>query len=197
MENQMKELNELHKQIKNVMIKMNANLKQINDIERWKIIEGYSNYSVSTHGRVQNDDTGKILAQRTSKYGYKCIGLYKNNTQVMCFVHRLIATAFIANLKHKPFIDHIDNNRINNDIKNLRWSTNSENQMNKAKQSNNTSGVTGVYFEKTCNKWRAQIYLDGIRKHLGLFNTIEEATEARLKAVKTYFGEYAHSSQKT
>jgi hypothetical protein len=197
MENQMKDLNELHKQIKNVMIKMNANLKQINDIERWKIIEGYSNYSVSTHGRVRNDKTNKILKNKTNKNGYQNVCLCMNGKKTSVLIHRIVAIAFIADPLNKNYVDHIDNDRKNNHISNLRYATKSENQMNKSIHSNNSSGITGVSLKKRLNKWCASIAIDGIRKHLGLFNTIEEAKEARLKAVKTYFGEYAHSSQKT
>jgi hypothetical protein len=165
-------------------------------IERWKVIKDYDNYSVSTFGRVRNDQTGNMLKLNKDRAGYLRIGLYKNDTQVYFFVHRLVGITFVDNSKNKQLIDHIDNNTTNNYFKNLRFVTNSENQMNKTKQSNNTSGITGVYFEKSNNKWRAQIYLNSKRKHLGCFETIEQAKEARIKAVNKYFGEYAHSSQK-
>lgn len=59
-------------------------------------------------------------------------------------IHRLVAMTFIPNLENKPCIDHIDNNRLNNNVDNLRWCTYSENGMNKIKQRNNTSGIVGV-----------------------------------------------------
>jgi hypothetical protein len=193
MENQLKELNDLHKKLKTVVTRVEDNLKAINTVERWKVIEGHDNYSVSTHGRVRNDKTKKILKNRTHDMGYYTVYLHSDNLRV----HRLVANAFIVNAMNKNCVDHIDNNRKNNHISNLRWSTNSENQMNKSKHSNNTSGVIGVNWSKDHNKWGARISIDRKCKYLGYFDTIEESKEARLKAVKQYYGEYAHSSQKT
>lgn len=93
----------------------------------------------------------------------------------------------------------IINNPKNNSLTNLRWATISENLMNKNKQVNNTSGVTGgvCWYKVTKKKWwQASITIDGINKHLGFFETMEQATEARLKAVNSIFKDYAHSSQK-
>jgi len=73
-------------------------------------------------------------------------------------------------------IDHIDRNRLNNRIENLRASSKSENAMNGKTPADNTSGVRGVARHR--DRWRA--YLKGV--HLGTFPTIEEAAEARLKA---------------
>ena len=62
--------------------------------------------------------------------------------------------------------------------------------MNKSRQSNNTSGIVGVYFCKDRNKWRAVIKKDGKKIHLGYFESKEEAIEARSKAEETYFKEF-------
>jgi hypothetical protein len=61
--------------------------------------------------------------------------------------------------------------------------------MNKSKNFNNTSGITGVSFHKTNKKWRAYIENDGARKHLGYFESKEEAVQARQKGEETYFKE--------
>ncbi len=84
----------------------------------------------------------------------------------------------------------MDRNKLNNHISNLRYATTSENAMNKTRLSNNTSGTTGVRFVKASNKWRAEIKLDGTRKHLGIFESKEEAIQARHKAEKELFKEY-------
>jgi hypothetical protein len=196
MQNQMNQLNIMFQQIQSIMIKMNENMKVINDIERWKGIDEYDKYSISTYGRVRNDKTNRILKHKTDKGGYQTICLRVNGKKKDMKIHRLVALAFFANPLNKRCVDHIDNDRKNNHISNLRYATNSENGMNKTKLSNNTSGVTGVMWNKSAKKWHAQITIDNIKKHLGSFDTIEDAKKARITAVNKLFGEYTHSSQK-
>lgn len=71
-------------------------------------------------------------------------------------------------------IDHIDGNRANNHISNLRLATRVENQRNARKRCDNTSGAKGVSFHKPSGKWRSQIRKDG--KNISvLFETKDEA----------------------
>lgn len=84
-------------------------------------------------------------------------------------------------------IDHIDQDRGNDSWPNLRLVTRSENLKNKGRQKNNRSGFTGVYWHKSSGKYRAHIYIDGKEKHLGLFETAEEASEVYEKT-KLEFG---------
>jgi hypothetical protein len=169
MQNQMNQLNIMFQQIQSIMIKMNENMKEINDIERWKVIDIHHNYSVSTHGRLRNDKTNRILKPMNDKDGYHVVDLYINGKQTRVKIHRLVCLTFIYNPLNKKCVDHIDNNRKNNHINNLRWATNSENQMNKKKLSNNTSGVTGVIWNKGHKKWEARIKIDKIKKTLRIF----------------------------
>ena len=76
-------------------------------------------------------------------------------------------------------LDHINGVRADNRIKNLRGASNQENQRNAAMKKNNTSGVNGVYWHKRSKKWVARMVVDRKVKHLGLFDTIEEAAKAR------------------
>ena len=87
-------------------------------------------------------------------------------------------------------IDHIDGNPLNNKISNLRLATMSQNQCNKKVQTNNKSGVTGVYFINDTNKWTASIQLSGKKVVLGCYQTKEEARQARIEAEKKYFGKF-------
>jgi hypothetical protein len=174
----------------------NNNLQVINNVERWKVIEGYDNYSVSTYGRVRNNTTNRILKPGIDRNGYQFIGLYVNNNNNIMRIHRLVALAFIDNPLNKNCVDHINNNRKNNHINNLRFATKSENGMNTSKKKNNTSGTTGVIWYKPTQKWRAQIQINGVQKYFGYFETIEEAKEARITAVNELFKEFTHSSQK-
>ena len=105
------------------------------ECEEWKAIDGYLYYQVSNLGNVRNTKTGRIMTQRPNGTGYYRVGLNKNKKQSWAFVHKLVACAFIPNPDGKPIADHIDGNKQNNNILNLRWSSRDENNgAAKAKQ---------------------------------------------------------------
>ena len=111
-------------------------------------------------------------------------------------MHILVANAFIANPDGKACVDHIDNIKSNNNINNLRWATNSENQHNKSMSKNNTSGVKGVVWHKGKAKWQSQIMIDGMQIYLGLFTNIEDAKQARMIRANQAFGIYTNACEK-
>lgn len=74
-----------------------------------------------------NSKTGKILKSSKAKNGYLHVGLNKDGIKYYNSVHKLIAKTFIPNPENKPCIDHIDGNRYNNSVYNLRWCTYKEN----------------------------------------------------------------------
>lgn len=115
-----------------------------------------------------------------SKIGYVCDS-DKN------YLHRLV-----MDCPDNKVVDHINHNKLDNRKSNLRICTQSQNMMNKRKQCNNSSGVTGVYLDKKYNKWQARIIYNKQIIHLGYFNTKEEAIEARRQAELEYFGEYKY-----
>jgi hypothetical protein len=96
-------------------------------MEKWKKIEGYEHYKVSTHGRVMNYEDGKIKIQYLSDKGYPRVRLYDKGKNKDPYVHRLVAVAFIKNPLGKPQINHMDGVKTNNRVENLRWCTNREN----------------------------------------------------------------------
>ena len=88
--------------------------------------------------------------------------------------HRLIHIYHYGKIANDLQVDHIDRNRLNNNIENLRLVTIQENQFN--------TNAKGYYFCKSINKFRSQIVLKGKQKYLGDFDTAEEARGAYLKA---------------
>ena len=164
--------------------------------EIWKIITDYENYSVSNLGNVRNDGRCKNKKNIINKNGYSTISLYKNGIKKTCYIHRLVALAFLENPDSKKQVDHIDNNRNNNNVSNLRWATVSENIRNSLIKSNNTTGIKGVYFNKNVKKFHSRISIDGKNCHLGLFDTIEEATAVRQAKANEIFGLFVNSCEK-
>ena len=96
--------------------------------EKWKTVQNFPNYEVSNEGRVRNKKTCKVLSPNCVK-GYLRARLYKNGVPTPIFIHRLVASAFIENPKGKPYVNHIDGNKKNNEAKNLEWATGSENEL--------------------------------------------------------------------
>lgn len=118
--------------------------------------------------------------------GYvKSRGLKRTNNILL---HRLI----LSYPKH--LIDHINHNTIDNRKINLREVTNSQNGMNHSIGSNNTSGVSGVNWDKHLGKWRARITVNYQRIDLGAYNKFEDAVKARKDAEEKYFGEYSYDN---
>ncbi|MFN7610552.1 MAG: HNH endonuclease signature motif containing protein [bacterium] len=87
-------------------------------------------------------------------------------------------------------IDHINGDRSDNRISNLRLATPSQNQQNRKLQSNNSSGASGVYYHKNAGKWAARAGANKKSVWIGLFDSKIEATNARHSFAKTQFGEF-------
>ena len=158
-------------------------------------IDGYENYFISNFGNVKNVKTNKILKPGNDKNGYKLINLCKNGKVKTFTVHRLVAIAFLENPDNKQMIDHIDENKSNNNVKNLRWATNQENLANRGKQKNNTSGFKGVCFNKPTNKYQSKISINGKIKHLGYYETAEEASRAYEAKAKVIHKEFYYKNK--
>ena len=165
-------------------------------METWRKIEDYDNYSVSDLGNIKNVKTGRILKLSTNNRGYYIVGLFKNGNKTSKTVHTLVAEAFIENPNDKPNVDHMNNNQLDNRKENLRYCLQKENIRNSVMRNEYTSGVKGVIFDKTRNKWCARIRIDGINVHLGRFNTIEEAKEARQIRANQAFGVFVNACEK-
>jgi len=165
--------------------------------EMWRDIEGYEeNYEISNTGKIKNKKNLKILSQTLRKDGYYIVNLSKNKKQNCFLVHRLLGIAFIENPLNLPCIDHINNQRNDNRISNLRWATNQENQRNKVLQKNNISGAKGVSFHKKSNKWHVLIMINKKQIYLGLYDDLEEAKAARQKKANEIFGSFTNSCER-
>jgi hypothetical protein len=112
-----------------------------------------------------------------------------NGKRKLLLAHRL-AWYMNHGVLPKQQIDHIDQKTPNNAISNLRPCTNSQNNMNKGKQENNTSGFRGVSWIKQRQKWQAQIRINGRLKYLGAFTTPQEASAVYEAKSKELFGEF-------
>lgn len=90
-------------------------------------------------------------------------------------------------------IDHINGDKADNRLANLRPATRAQNVANTALRSDSASGIKGVHWSVASRKWEAQIKLKGKTRHLGLFTNIEEAADAYRCAATECFGDYART----
>lgn len=117
-------------------------------------------------------------------WGYVCVRVNKKTHQA----HRIIWDMMHPDDPLLPGeeIDHIDHNRENNIISNLRKISRAENSRNLSKAANNKSGATGVRFDHQRRQWRAEIKVNSKLKFLGRFATFTAAVEARKMAEGMY-----------
>ena len=112
--------------------KNDVNIIEEIDGEIWKDIEDCeSRYQISNMGRVKSKSQNKIMSGINRK-GYLSVKLINNDTKIkkkLLPIHRLVALHFVENKDKKEIVDHIDGNKINNKVTNLRWVTLSENSL--------------------------------------------------------------------
>ena len=98
--------------------------------EVWETVESNPNYEVSNTGKVRNIKTKKTLKPCLSNSGYHVISMSNNGKIKSANVHTLVAKAFIPNDNPLFYTDvhHIDGDKQNNNVKNLRWTTHAENK---------------------------------------------------------------------
>lgn len=109
--------------------------------------------------------------------------------------HRL--AYLIARGEAPDNIDHVNGVRSDNRIENLRPATHSENGFNKSVSSRSKSGVKGVFWHKKAGRWHSQIRSNGVVRHLGLFDSIEEAKAARDKASLEMHGQFSFDGDRS
>lgn len=132
-------------------------------VETFVKIEGFENYEVSNLGKVRNIKSGRILKPQL-RNGYLRHYLYEDNKPKNLLLHRILATAFIDNPEGKPCVNHIDENKLNNDLSNLEWCTAKEN----INHGTRTKRAAEKHFKKV-------IQLDLNDNILNVFESIKQA----------------------
>lgn len=120
------------------------------------------------------------------KDGYLVSSYFYNGERKFVRFHRIVMDA-----RPGECVDHINRNKADNRKQNLRRCKRSENDRNRKLYRNNTSGVTGVFFDKQRKKWVASITLNGKRMTIGRYDIKEDAIQARIAKELELFEEFA------
>jgi hypothetical protein len=150
-------------------------------METFRWIPGYEGlYDVSDMGRVRSYKGELKFLKQGSNCGYFHVILYKNNKKKKFGVHQLVAMAFLGHVPdgRKLVPDHIDKNKSNNRVENLRIVTQRENCSRRERDL-----PTGVYWVKKRGNYKTQIQINGKLITKCGFNTAEEASAAYQKAL--------------
>ena len=151
----------------------------------FKKINGYDDYYINEEGqiyRLTNGNVKRYLKGNVNKGGYIRVGLTNQGKTKEHLVHRLVCETFLENIDNKPYVNHKDGNKQNNNLNNLEWCTAKEN-------SQHSLNVLGNVPYNTCSK-KCEVYRAGTFERE--FDNIDKAT----KYLNEKYGYSIHSLRK-
>jgi len=138
-------------------------------MEEFRELPEYPGYKIGNLGTIIGISGAILKPWFASKYLTVSLGRLNKIA-----IHRLVGFAWIPNPENKPCIDHINRDKLDNRVENLRWATHFENNQNMPMKCSNKTGVVGLYYEKRDDIWIAQKTINGI-KHRKSFKERPEA----------------------
>ena len=149
-----------------------------------------------------NQDTGEFFWKISPRYdvnvgdkaGYNHNGYTRLTIKCKKYLTHRLAWLYVYGEFPTGDIDHIDNNRNNCKINNLRIANKSNNVHNRKIQANNTSGVKGVLWSKAAKKWMVRVGINNDRMYFGVWEDLEFAELVAQEARAKYHGEFTNDS---
>ena len=117
--------------------------------EHFKPIKDFETYGISQYGNVKDFRSGKLIPQFVNEKcgGYLQVAIRNENGYKTDRVHRLVGENLINNPNNLEELDHIDRDRLNNKVDNLRWVTKSDNQLNRLGKSHDNNPYRCIHYE--------------------------------------------------
>lgn len=164
---------------------MNDTIKDIKNYECY--------YEIHNTGEVFSKISNRFLTKNL-RNGYYYVTL-RDNTKHK--IHKLVANHFIENTDDHKCVDHIDRNKLNNNVNNLRFCSYTENNRNRTIHKNNMSGYVGIYVDKRTKKYKAFIYNNYKQLFLGYHKNVRDALNARINAECSIFKQFRNPINST
>ena len=139
-------------------------------------VVGYPNYLIYDDGRVYGKTKNTFLKPYTTNTGYEVVDLFCNGKRKKFLVHRLVALHYLEKIEGLEIVDHIDQNKKNNNVSNLRFSNKSLNGYNRGSQCNNKLGHKNIFFCNTHKVYIHKVKVNGKSKSKR-FKTLEECIQ--------------------
>lgn len=162
-------------------------------IEEWKIIESYTDYSISSFGNIKNNFEKTVngrffpirhLTQSSDRDGYKLVTLFNKGKGKMFRVHRLVCFAFHLNPESKPLVNHKDGIKWNNHKDNVEWCTPLENNQHAIKTGLVKTGIHSPSYGRKNSQFGKIGGLNNFAKKVintetgEIFGSVKEAAES-------------------
>ena len=147
-------------------------------------IQGYSNYLIYEDGRVYSKKKKIFLKTPEAPTKYLICTLWKDGKQKTFTIHRLVALHYLPNPENKPQVDHINRDRKDNRVENLRWATICENNQNTGIRCDNTIGIKNICPHTNGGYRYVKIFNN--KKHAKYFKTLEEAIQYKEEYEKSF-----------
>ena len=153
--------------------------ERANELFRYDPISGKLFWKKRTNNHMKED---LEAGSQDSRYGYLRVNIKGKSYAV----HRVILVLSGIEVGDGLFVDHINHDRTDNRLENLRVVTKEQNTRNLSLYKKNETGYPGVYQHKTTKRYIAHIRVNNKKHHLGCFKTLEEAAAARAEAEIKY-----------
>ena len=152
--------------------------------ELWADIQGCEGYKISSYGVVKcfmwDKTNGRILKPQKTIGGYYAVKIRDKHYNI----HRLVAIHFLERIDGKDCVDHIDRDKLNNHVSNLRWCDKRDNSLNRGLPKNNKSGHKGIFYRQDRNSYIVFWMVEKKKRKSKMFPTLEEAIAFRDEVFK-------------
>lgn len=139
-------------------------------------------YQITNDGKVFSCKRNKYLKPKVDKYGYECVRLSKNGIVKYFTIHRLVAKTYIPLVEGMNVVNHIDSNKLNNNVNNLEWTTVSGNTKHCYNNNNKFREQVLNNSKIGSEKRKKKIVIKGIK-----FNSQKEASDYYKVNIKTIY----------